>query len=168
MGIVNYDDRLCVDVLQSMAEVDSENIGCAGLSGGGYRSTYLTGMEPRIKASVIVGWMTSLPSTVGMSRPVHRALFDAFGSHAFLDHPDIASLAAPECRIFVQNCARDQLFTRKGMEDAAAKIGQIYKELGHPQRFKAQFYDVPHQFNVEMQTDAFRWLQKWLTPVSKR
>lgn len=162
MGIVNYDDRLCVDVLQSMEEVDTENIGCLGLSGGGYRSTYLTGMEPRIKASVIVGWMASLPTTVGMSRPVHRSLFDAFGVHAFLDHPDIASLAAPHCRVFVQNCARDALFTREGMEEAALKIRLVYQQLGYPERFDSRFYDVPHQFNTEMQEDAFRWLQRWL------
>jgi len=163
MGIVNYDDRRCVDVLQSMAEVDPESIGCVGLSGGGYRSTYLTGMEPRIKASVIVGWMTSLPTTIGMSRPVHRALFDAVGVHAFLDHPDIASLAAPHCKIFVQNCARDSLFTREGMEKAVAKIKLVYEQLGHPERFESRFYDVPHQFNVEMQEHAFRWLLRWLS-----
>ncbi len=167
MGIVNHDDRRCVDVLQSMADVDAESIGCVGLSGGGYRSTYLTGMEPRIKASVIVGWMTSLPTTLEMSRPVHRALFDAFGVHAFLDHPDIASLAAPDCRILVQNCARDSLFTREGMEMAARKIRSVYETLGHPERFESRFYDVPHQFNLEMQEDAFRWLERWLAPPSR-
>jgi dienelactone hydrolase len=162
MGIVTHDDRLCVDVLHATREVDPENIGCIGLSGGGYRSTYLTGMEPRIKASVIVGWMSSLPSTIGMARPVHRSLFDAFGSHAYLDHPDIASLAAPDCRILVQNCARDALFTRSGMEEAAAKIKEVFEELGYGERFDVQFYDVPHQFNTEMQQDAFEWLQRWL------
>ena len=25
-----------------------------------------------------------------------------------------------------------------------------------------QFYDVPHQFNVQMQEDAFDWLERWL------
>ena len=162
MGIVTHDDRLCIDVLQATQEVDPDRIGCIGLSGGGYRSTYLTGMDPRVQASVIVGWMSSLPSTIAMSRPVHRALFDAFGSHAYLDHPDIASLAAPDCRILVQNCARDALFTREGMNEAAAKIRRVYEELGHPERFDVRFYDVPHQFNVEMQKDAFQWLQKWL------
>jgi dienelactone hydrolase len=162
MGIVNHDDRRCVDLLASLEEVDPERIGCIGLSGGGYRSTYLTGMEPRIRASVIVGWMTSLPTTVGMGRPVHRSLFDAFGAHAYLDHPDIASLAAPNCRTLVQNCSRDSLFTTEGMESAAAKIQSVYAQLGHKDRFKSSFYDVPHQFNREMQEDAFRWLQHWL------
>jgi cephalosporin-C deacetylase-like acetyl esterase len=162
MGIVNYDDRRSVDVLVSLPEVDKNRIGCAGLSGGGYRSTYLTGMEPRLKASVIVGWMTSLPTTWDIPYVVHSALFDAFSAHANLDHPDIATLGAPGCALFVQNCAQDRLFTRAGMDAAAKKIGDAYSALGHSERYQYRFYDVPHQFNSSMQEEAFAWLEKWL------
>lgn len=162
MGIVNHDDRRSVDVLASLPEVDPNRIGCLGLSGGGYRSTYLTGMERRIKASIITGWMTSLPTTLDLPYSTHYALFDAFGLHSKLDHPDIASLAAPDCAIFVQDCGRDRLFTRAGMEAAADKIHGVYTDLKHPERFRSKFYDVPHQFNVEMQQEAFAWLEKWL------
>ncbi|MEK7404129.1 MAG: dienelactone hydrolase family protein [Acidobacteriota bacterium] len=164
MGIVSHDDRRAVDVLSSLAEVDAKRIGCVGLSGGGYRATYLTGMEPRIRASVITGWMTSLPTTLDIAYSVHSALFDAFGAHANLDHPDIAALAAPDCSTFVQNCAQDRLFTRAGMEAAAEKIRAVYADLKHPERFRAKFYDVPHQFNVEMQEEAFEWLESRLGP----
>lgn len=161
-GIITYDDRRAVDLLTSLPEVDKKNIGCAGLSGGGFRSTYLAGMEPRIKAAVIVGWMTSLPTTTDIPYPVHRDMFDPFGVHANLDHPDVASLAAPDCAILVQNCGRDRLFTREGMDAAVDKIAGVYKALKQPDRFHGQYYDVPHQFNVEMQEDAFKWLERWL------
>lgn len=161
-GIINYDDRRAVDVLSSLPEVNPERIGCVGLSGGGFRSTYLAGMEPRIKAAVIVGWMTSLPTTFDIPYRVHADMFDPVGVHAYLDHPDIASLAAPDCALFVQNCARDRLFTRAGMKGAVDKIRAVYADLKHPERFRSEFYDVPHQFNVEMQEDAFAWLERWL------
>ncbi len=162
MGIVNHDDRRSVDVLASLPEVDPKRIGCLGLSGGGYRSTYLAGMEPRIRAAVITGWMTSLPTTLDISYSVHSALFDAFGVHQNLDHSDIGSLAAPDCALFVQNCARDRLFTRAGMESAAEKIRAVYADLKRPERYRSKFYDVPHQFNVAMQEEAFAWLEQWL------
>jgi dienelactone hydrolase len=164
MGIVSHDDRRAVDVLAALPEVDASRIGCLGLSGGGYRSTYLTGMDPRVRASVISGWMTSLPTTLEIPYVVHRSLFDAFGLHAYMDHPDIATLAAPNTAVFVQNCARDRLFTRAGMDAAAEKIRAVYADLKHPERFQAKYYDVPHQFNAEMQSEAFDWLQKWLAP----
>lgn len=162
MGIVAYDDIRAVDVLASMVEVDAKRIGCLGLSGGGYRATYLTGLEPRLRASVITGWMTSLVTTWEIPYQVHSALFDAFGAHANLDHPDIASLAAPDTAVFVQNCSQDRLFTRAGMEAAASKIEAVYKDLKQPQRFRAKFYDVPHQFNRQMQEEAFAFLDEWL------
>jgi dienelactone hydrolase len=162
MGIVAHDDRRAVDVLASMPEVDAGRIGCLGLSGGGYRSTYLTGLDPRIRASVISGWMTSLATTWEIPYQVHNALFDAFGAHSSLDHPDIASLAAPSCAVLVQNCGQDRLFTKDGMRDAADKIRAVYADLKRPERFRAEVYDVPHQFNAKMQEDAFAWLDKWL------
>jgi dienelactone hydrolase len=167
MGIVSYDDRRSVDLLASLKEVDAGRVGCIGLSGGGYRSTYLTGLDSRIKASVIVGWMTSLPTTLDIPYSVHSGLFDAFGVHAELDHPDIASLGAPDTAILVQDCGRDRLFTRDGMESAIGKIRAVYTDQKHPERFEAKFYDVPHQFNVEMQEDAFSWLQKWLDTTKR-
>ncbi|MGH9722748.1 MAG: dienelactone hydrolase family protein [Bryobacteraceae bacterium] len=162
MGIVNHDDRRAVDVLAALPEVDATRIGCLGLSGGGYRSTYLTGMDPRIRASVISGWMTSLPTTWDIAYSVHSALFDAFSAHANLDHPDIATLGAPACAIFVQNCEQDRLFTRPGMDAAADKIRAVFADQKRPERFRSQYYGVPHQFNVKMQDDAFAWLEKWL------
>lgn len=162
LGIVNHDDRRSVEVLCSLAEVDPARIGCLGLSGGGYRSTYLAGMEPRIRAAVITGWMASLPTTLDMPYSVHSALFDAHGLHASLDHPDVATLAAPGCALFVQNCAQDRLFTRAGMDSAVEKIRSVYAAVRSPERFQARYYDVPHQFNRQMQQEAFEWLEKWL------
>ena len=163
LGIVSHDDRRSVDVLASLPEVDATRIGALGLSGGGYRATYLVGMEPRIRSAVITGWMTSLPTTLEIPYSVHASLFDAFGAHAYLDHPDIATLGAPTASIFVQNCAQDRLFTRQGMESAVETIRSVYQDLKRSDHFQSKFYDVPHQFNVEMQDDAFAWLKKTLS-----
>jgi dienelactone hydrolase len=168
LGIMNYDDRRSVDLLASLPEVDPQRLGCVGLSIGGYRATYLTGTDPRIKASVITGWMTSLPTTFDLSYNVVAGLPDAATLHASLDHPDVASLAAPDCAILVQNCGRDRLFTRAGMEQAAEKLHSIYADLKRPERFDARFYDVPHQFNVQMQEEAFEWLKKWLSAAGQK
>ncbi|MGH7956891.1 MAG: dienelactone hydrolase family protein, partial [Opitutaceae bacterium] len=57
---VNYgDDSRCVDYLLSRKEVDPDRIGCTGLSGGGWRTNIMAALEPRIKAAVAVGWMTT-------------------------------------------------------------------------------------------------------------
>jgi hypothetical protein len=48
------------------------------------------------------------------------------------------------------------------METAISKIQAVYADLKHSERFTSRFYDVPHEFNIGMQQDAFQWLEKWL------
>ncbi len=162
IGIVNRDDRRSIDVLASLPFVDAKRIGCVGLSGGGFRATYMAGMDPRVRAAVIVGWMSTLPSIAHIPYSTHSDMYLAYGLHSVLDHPDVATLGAPQCAVFVQNCRRDRLFTAQGMADATAKIRNVYVKEGQPTRFRAELYDVPHSFSAAMQEDAFAWLEKWL------
>lgn len=162
LGIINHDDRRSVELLRSLKEVAPDRIGCVGLSIGGFRATYLAGMEPAIRAAVIVGWMTELATTLELPYPSHPNLPGAHGLHASMDHPDVASLAAPDCAMYVMQCGRDRLFTTAGMRGAAEKIARVYSDLGGAERYRWRFFDVPHQFNVEMQDEAFAWLDKWL------
>lgn len=162
LGIVSYDDMRAVELLLSLPEVDPQRIGCIGLSGGGFRATYLAGRDARIRAAVIAAWMTTLPTTLNLADKSHADIFDSYVVHAGLDHPDVASLAAPDCALFILNCGRDELFTAEGMRLAVEKIRQVYQDLNHPERVQARTYDVPHLFNVTMQADAFAWLDQWL------
>lgn len=122
----------------------------------------LTGIHRRIKGAVLVAWMTFLPTTLTISHRVHADIFDAIGLHGNMDHPDVASLAAPDCTTFIQNCARDALFTQAGLDAATEKIRPVYADLKHPERFHGRFYHVPHRFDVDMQENAFAWLEPWL------
>ena len=162
IGLVNRDDRRSVDLLAALPFVDPKRIGCVGLSGGGFRSTYMAGMDDRIRAAVIVGWMSTLPPIGHIPYTTHSDMYDAFGLHAVLDHPDVATLGAPQCAVFVQECRRDRLFTQQGMADAVAKIRNVYAKEKHPEKFRAETYDAPHSFNIPMQEDAFTWLERWL------
>jgi len=64
--------------------------------------------------------------------------------------------------LLVLQCRRDGLFPPEGMQQAVGRIAAIYAKAGASDRFTGRFYDVPHQFNVEMQEDAFRWFDRHL------
>ena len=63
-GVLLWDDLRTVDYLVSRPEVDAQRLGCVGLSLGGYRSFLLAALDPRIRAAVDVGWMTSFASQI--------------------------------------------------------------------------------------------------------
>jgi dienelactone hydrolase len=161
-GVLLWDDIRTVDYLASRAEVDRNRIGCVGLSMGGYRSYLLAALDPRIKAAVDVGWMTSFGSqikqqvinTIGLS-------FHINGLYRYLDFPDFAALIAPRA-LMVINGSQDQLFALDGVKAAFDKIARCYAKAGAPDRQRCRMYDAPHQFNREMQGEAWEWLKKWV------
>lgn len=157
-GVMLWDDLRTLDYLASRPEVDRQRLGCVGLSVGGYRSFVLAALDQRIKAAVDVGWMTSFASnirrhvinTVGLT-------FHIPGLYRYLDFPDLAALIAPRS-ILVINGSKDGLFPRDGVDKAFQKIDACFSKAGVPERQRCRLYDAPHQFNREMQAEAWEWL----------
>ena len=161
-GILCWDDIRTVDYLAQRPEVDPKRLGCVGLSVGGYRSYLLAALDPRIKAAVVVGWMTSFPkqirrhvvNTVGFSFHIPAMLRD-------LDYPDLAALIAPRA-LMVINGSRDTLFHPDAVKDAFATVEACYGKAGAAARQTCRLYDAPHEFNLEMQPAAWDWLRRWV------
>jgi dienelactone hydrolase len=161
-GIIFWDDIRTVDYLVTRPEVDPKRIGCVGLSVGGLRSCHLAALDDRIKAAVIVGWMASFPAqlkdhvrhTIG-----HTMLVP--GLYRYLDYPDVAALGMPAALLII-NGSRDQLFDLDGVRQSFNKITACYKKAGIAEKVRARFYDTPHEFNSDMQAEAWKWLEKWV------
>jgi len=155
-GIVFWDDIRTVDYLRTRPEVNSERIGCLGISLGGYRSLYLAGLDERIAAACVVGFMSAV-------RPMIRAHIDTHSwvhflptIHRYLDLPDVVSMMAPK-PLMVQQCSQDGLFPLGGMKESVEKIAAVYEKAGAKKQFSGVFYDIPHRFSRAMQEDAFDW-----------
>ncbi len=87
--------------------------------------------------------------------------FHIVGLYRYLDLPDLAALIAPRS-ILVINGSKDSLFPPEGVKAAFAKIEQCFRKAGAPERQRCRLYEAPHQFNVQMQTDAWEWLERSL------
>jgi dienelactone hydrolase len=161
-GVMFWDDVRTVDYLLRRPEVDPRRIGCVGLSMGGLRSVHLGALDERIKASVVVGWMASFPAqlkshiknTIGHTKLVP-------GLYRDLDYPDVASLAVPT-PLLVINGSKDALFEPSGVRASFDKLAACYAKAGVPERLRTRLYDTPHEFNAEMQTEAWAWLARHL------
>lgn len=162
-GILFQGDRASIDYLLTRPEVDGNRIGCMGLSIGGFRSAHLTGLDSRIKAAVVAGWMTSYGSLLKNHLRSHTWMIYVPGQLQHLDLPDVASLNAPR-PLMVINCLQDRLFTLEGMQDAEKKLAAIYDKMDARDQFLCRYYDVPHSLNKEMQDNAIDWLTRWLKP----
>jgi dienelactone hydrolase len=161
-GVMYWDDIRTVDYLLTRPEVDPKRIGCVGLSMGGLRACHLAALDERLKAAVVVGWMASFPAqlkkhirhTIGHTKLVP-------GLYRYLDYPDVASLALPWA-LLVINGRRDTLFELDGVKACFDKLAACYQKAGVPQKVRTRLYDTPHEFNAEMQAEAWAWLRKWV------
>lgn len=158
-GVIAWDDIRTVDYLLSRPEIDPARIGCVGVSMGGWRSLILAGLDSRIRAGVVVGFMSTARPMMERHMDTHSFVHFIPGIHAHLDLPDIAGLRAP-LPLLVQQCRQDGLFPLKGMEESVEKLTAIYRKAGRPDAFEGRFYDQKHIFNIEMQNDAFAWLDR--------
>jgi dienelactone hydrolase len=162
-GVMLWDDIRTLDYLATRPEVDVKRMGCVGLSVGGYRSFMLAALDPRIQAAVAVGWMASFASQLRRHTINSMGLsFIIPGMYRHFDLPDLAAAIAPRS-VIVMNGTKDQLFNLDGVKAAFAKIAKCYEKAGAPRNQECQFYDVPHQFNAEMQAYAWKFLAKHLT-----
>ncbi|HXY82100.1 MAG TPA: hypothetical protein VEH56_00155, partial [Candidatus Saccharimonadales bacterium] len=163
-GIFGYEDRRSVDYLITRSEVDPNRIGCGGLSGGGLRTIFLSGLDERIRCSFCVGFMSTIRGLLRnhIRCPPGHGLFTYVPQlFSYLDLPDVISLQAPS-PLMVQFDSEDELFSLDGQRSADQKLAQIYSKIGYPNNYAGRFYSGPHKFDVVMQRDAFAWLEKWL------
>ncbi len=156
-GVVSYEDRVAASYLASRPDVNARALGCVGLSGGGLRAALLQATCEKIRASVIVGMMSSFPGLLDHNVVSHTWLLypPAWMRHG--DYPDLAACRAPS-PLLVQYDEADPLFTLEGMRAADARIARHYASVGKPENYLGQFYPGGHKFDLLMQDAAFDWL----------
>ncbi len=163
-GIHLFEDRRSIDYLLTRSEVDPERIGCGGLSMGGQRTLYLSGMDSRIKFAVCVGFMSTVRDLLRNHIRGHGIGFYVPGLIRLMDLPDVISLHAP-APLMVQYNNQDGLFTLEAQQSADRKISKIYSKMGHGENYAGRFYEGRHKFDLEMQEDAFTWLAERVAVV---
>lgn len=160
-GVFFAEDRIALDILCSRKDVDKERIGCGGLSGGGMRTVFMGGIDPRIKCAVCVGFMTTWKDFVVDKSFTHTWMTYVPVLPNELDFPEILGLRVP-LPTLVLNDTDDDLYTAPEMNKADKILQEIYKKANASDKYKCSFYPGEHKFDADMQAEAFAWFDKWL------
>ena len=160
-GVTLAEDQRALDVLCSRDDVDPERVGCGGLSGGGLRTVFLGGADPRIRCAVCVGMMTTWRDYLLNKTHTHTWMIYVPLLPRDLDFPEILGLRVPQPTL-VLNDRDDQLFTVGEMERADRILREVYQRAGAGEHYRCSFYPGPHKFDLAMQAEAFAWFDLWL------
>lgn len=160
-GVFLREDQRALDVLCARKDVDAGRVACAGLSGGGLRTAYLGGLDSRIKAAVCVGFMSTWKDFILHKSYTHTWMTYIPVLPKYLDFPEILGLRVPKATMVLNN-NQDQLFTLPEMKRADAIMQQVFDKAGAKDQYVCRFYEGPHKFDQQMQSEAFEWLEKVL------
>lgn len=166
-GLIAFEDLRTAEFLASRPEVDAGRVAAMGLSLGGFRTWQVAALSDHVAAGVSVCWMATRKGLMvpGQNQTVGQSAFSMThpGLAAYMDYPDVASLACPRPMMFL--CGnRDPLFPVATIEEAFAKMRKVWVSQQAGDALDTRLYDAPHEFNLRMQQDAFAWLDQVLKP----
>ena len=160
-GVFFAEDKKALDILCARPDVDANRIGCGGLSGGGLRTAFMAGLDPRIKCAVNVGFTTTWTDFILNKSFTHTWMVYVPILPNELDFPEIMGLRVPLATL-VLNDSEDQLYTLSEMQKAEKILKEVFTKAGAADRFKCSYYPGLHKFDKEMQAEAFNWFDRWL------
>jgi dienelactone hydrolase len=160
-GLFFAEDRKALDVLCSLHDVDTKRVGCAGLSGGGLRTAFMGGLDPRIECAVCVGFMTTWKDFLLYKSVNHTWMIYTPLLPKELDFPEILGMRIPLPTLVLNDLA-DDLYTLNEMKEADRILAELYHKVDADNRYKCSYYPGPHKFDAAMQTEAFAWFDRWL------
>lgn len=160
-GVFLAEDQLALSVLEAREDVDKDKIGCGGLSGGGLRTVFLAGLDPRIKCAVCVGFMSTWDDFLLNKAYTHTWMTYVPLLPNYLEFPEILGLRVPLPTLVLNN-NQDGLYTLPEMKKAGDILQEVYRKAGAADRFRVSYYDGDHKFDAPMQREAFSWFDQWL------
>lgn len=160
-GVFFAEDRKALDILCARKDVDTGRIGCGGLSGGGLRTVFAGGLDPRIKCAISVGFMTTWKDLILNKSFTHTWMCYVPLLPRELDFPEIFALRAPSPTLVLNN-SEDFLFSAQEMKSSDKIMSGIFDKANAREHYKCSFYPGPHKFDNRMQVEAFDWFDRWL------
>ncbi len=143
------DGQRCLDYLQSRPEVDVRRLGCMGCSFGGTMTTYIAALDKRVKASVIVCYLSTLIDALNdRGRGNTCGSQFMFGLRKHGDIADVAGLIAPRA-CMVQIGSDDNCFIESDALSAFAHLETIYTASGEPENLVLDHFQGEHEIDLE-------------------
>lgn len=159
MGQQVRDNRRALDVLQSLPFVDPERIGVTGASGGGNQTMWLSAMDDRVKAAVIVVSVGSFEAYVGERNCMCETLPGGLG---MAEEWEVLGLIAPHPLLIINALHDTPSFSYQPMSGTCRQVEEIYGLLDARERLDWRLIDMTHGYHKGPMQAMLGWMRQWL------
>lgn len=173
-GIFNH--IRCVDLLQTLKQVDPNRIGVIGHSLGGHNAIFAAAFDSRLKVVVTsCGWTQFEYYDIGASSENYGGRLGPWAQDRYMpllktkyqldqhkipfNFDEIIAVIAP--RFFISSSPlHDENFDVEGVKNGIQKVSTIYKNLGVKENLKVFYPDAEHDFPLETRSEIYQLIDK--------
>ena len=148
-----------IDYLLTRKEVDPENIGVTGFSGGGTVSTYLGAFDDRVKVAVPCSWPLTYRTqleTKGIQDAENTLIG---GLTKGITFEDLIEVRAPKPTLMAFT-TRDENMAFQGARDALREAKKIYTAFGKEDNLQLVEDDAKHAMTPKIRLAIYAFFQK--------
>lgn len=169
-GIWNH--MRCVDLLQSLPEVDGDHIGCIGHSLGGHNTLFVGMFDTRIQVMVTSCGFNRFAKYYGgdLTGWSHKGYMprvaEVYGKDPArmpFDFPEIFGTLAPRA-VFINAPLHDENFEVSGVRDCVDAATPIYRLFDAVAQLQAVYPECGHDFPPEIREQAYEFIDAALKP----
>lgn len=159
-GMWTWDLMRLVDYVETRQDCDARRIGCAGLSGGGLQTLWLSALDDRIQCAVISGYFYGYKdSLLLLSDNCGCNYVPGLWNHA--DMGDLGALIAPR-PLLIETGTNDHLNGHRGLANVLEQVditGRAYRLFDMEHRLQHCVFDGGHKWNGAA---AYSFMDRWL------
>ncbi len=159
-GLWVWDLMRLLDHVAAREDCDGERIGCAGFSGGGLQTLWLSALDERVRCAVVSGYLYGYRDSL-LELNGNCACNYVPGLWETADMGDIAALVAPR-PLLVETGRGDPLNGERGAANAqeqTAVAAAAYRVSGAPDALEHRLYEGGHRWYG---TDVIPFLRRHL------
>lgn len=150
-----WDGIRALDYLLTRKEVDPSRVGITGNSGGGTQTTWLCGNDARWSMAAPACFVTTFRRNAENELPADTEQCPPRVLALDLDHSDFLAALAPK-PVVILGKERDY-FDARGVEEAHARLQQLYGLLGRPGHAKLHIGPTYHGYTIENREAMYRF-----------
>lgn len=172
VGLYYLEMRRGLDYLYGLPNVDRNRLGVTGLSGGGWQTMLLAGLDERIKVSIPVAgydalaeWIPRMPAAAGDNE---QAATDVLRDQ---DYATLTAMRAPLPTLLINNaednCCFRAAIVKPYLYDAIKRFYKLYNQPDHLQ-FHENTDPSTHNYQLDNRMAAYRFLDHFFNlPITE-
>lgn len=161
-GMRVYDSLRALDWLLTRPDVDPDRVGTVGMSMGSTMAWYLAALDERLGVTVDINCLTDFTTLLARGDlSVHGTYYYVPDLLSHFTTAQINALIAPRAHLALAG-RRDALTPAEGLDVVERELDDVYRALGHPERWRLERYDVAHEETPEGRREVVAFLQRFL------